>query len=146
MDKYNYIFDVEQRHLWERTKQVLWPIMKGVFTSSESFQIIIEPWRKGKSYEQLKGYYRLINKILPVLKKDNPDHYFDKDVVDDVIKDKYKYYTEYEGVKSYKSKSNATIEDMTGLIKTAEAIGEILNIKDCYLTSDEERALKEFYE
>jgi hypothetical protein len=34
---------------------------------------------------------------------------------------------------------------MMGLIKTAEKIGAFYNVEDCFLTSDEERSLEEFY-
>lgn len=109
------------------------------------FTVTIEEFKRTKSYEQLRGYYRLVNMILPVIKRENPDHYFDKEVIDNMIKNEYGYYTEYNGVKTYKSKAKATIEDMIGLIKTAESIGAMLNIEDCFLSSEEERALKEFY-
>ena len=109
------------------------------------FTITIEEFKRGKSYAQLRGYFRLVNMILPVIKEQNPDHFIDKDVIDNIIKDRYGYYTEYNGIKTYKSKSKATIEDMIGLIKTAEVLGQTMGLKECYLSSEEELALKEYY-
>ena len=108
------------------------------------FTITIEKFKRGKNWKQLKGYFRLVNMILPVIKEQNPDHFIDKDVVDNIIKDRYGYYTEYNGIKTYKSKSKATIEDMIGLITTAEVLGQTMGLKDCYLSNEEELALKEY--
>jgi hypothetical protein len=112
----------------------------------KDFTITIEEFKRPKSYNQLRGYFRLVNMILPVIKEQNPDHFIDKDVVDNIIKDRYEYYTEYDGIKTYTSKAKASMEDMMGLIKTAEQLGVMLDIEDCYLSSEEELALKEYYD
>lgn len=112
----------------------------------KDFTITIDEFKRPKSYNQLRGYFRLVNMILPVINEQNPDHFIDKDVVDNIIKDRYSYYTEYDGIKTYKSKAKASMEDLMGLIKTAEQLGAILDIEDCYLSSEEELVLKEYYE
>jgi hypothetical protein len=104
----------------------------------KDFTITIDELKRPKSYNQLRGYFRLVNMILPVIKEQNPDHFIDKDVVDNIIKDRYSYYTEYDGIKTYKSKAKASMEDLMGLIKTAEVLGAMYEIADCYLSSEEE--------
>jgi hypothetical protein len=74
------------------------------------FTITIEEFKRGKSYNQLRGYFRLVNMIVPVIKEQNPDHFIDKDVVDNIIKDRYSYYTEFDGIKTYKSKAKASMK------------------------------------
>lgn len=111
----------------------------------KDFVVSIEPLKKGKSYKQIRGLYRLIQKIVPVLKEIDPSTYFDVEKVKIIIKDMYGYFDTYDGIKLYKSCKDATIEDMMGLIKTAENFGQEMGVEDCFLSSEEELALKEYY-
>jgi hypothetical protein len=111
----------------------------------KDFTITIEPFKKGKSYRQIRGLYRLLGKIVPVLKEIDPSTYFDVEKVKVIIKDQFGYFDTYNGIKLYKSCKDATIEDMMGLIKTAEKFGQEMGVEDCFLSSEEELALKEYY-
>jgi hypothetical protein len=133
-----------ERTRWEEELKQ-WRLQLAYGEKPIDFTITIEEFKRGKSFKQLKGYFRLVNMILPVIKEQNPDHFIDKDVVDNIIKDRYSYYTEYNGIKTYKSKAKASMEDMIGLIKTAEVLGQTIGLEDCYLSSEEELALREYY-
>ncbi len=113
--------------------------------NGKDFDVTISEHKRIKSWRQLKGLYRLLGKIVPVLKDVDPSTYFDVEKVKIIIKDLFGYYDTYNGIKLYKSCKDATIEDMIGLIKTAEKFGDEMGVKDCFLTSEETIALNEYY-
>lgn len=110
----------------------------------KDFQVTIELHKKSKTWQQLKGLYRLLEKICPVL-REQTGMYFDVEKVKTIIKDEYGYYHEYKGVKLYKSLKDASVNDMMAIIKTTEVFGQSLGIDDCYIKSYEIDQLKEFY-
>lgn len=141
-----FIFNIDNKHNWVGQKRAVGGALQILLDNTKtSLVVTVGEQKNGKSYKQLKGYFRLVNMIIPAITKANHDCHFDKDIVDDIIKDTYGYYTKFKETKSYKSKAKATIQDMMGLIKTAEKIGQFYGVEDCYLSSEDERDLMEYY-
>jgi len=145
MAKQTYILTKENKEDWPKLKDNFDTIQQALMTAKGGCEITIGEIKKDKSYKQLRGYFRLVNMIIPAVQAQNPEYIIDKDVVDNIIKDRFGYYTQFQEIKTYKSKAKATKEEMKSLITCAEDLGVFFEIKDCYLRSDEERELEEYY-
>lgn len=146
MESKEFILDINKKHNWAGQKRAVGVALQIMMDNATTSLVInVDKFKKKKSYKQIKGLYRLLGKIVPVLKDIDPSTYFDAEKVKVIIKDQFGYYDTYNGIKLYKSCKDATIEDMMGLIKTAERFGDEMGVLDCFITSEEELALKEFY-
>lgn len=100
--------------------------------------------KKEKSYKQLRGFHRLINILVSYFVEWTGENW-DMDKVKDYIKIKNGFTVRFNGIESPKSCKEATIKDMMSLIKEVEKFAAEMGIEDCYLSSEEEKQLIEYY-
>jgi hypothetical protein len=108
-------------------------------------EITVKKIKQGKTYQQLRGFHRLLNLIAEFC-EDQSGERCDMEMAKQLIKNRYGYYKENHGAITYLSCTYASKEVMMGLIRAAEDFGIEFKIPGCVLTSAEERAFNNFYE
>lgn len=146
MIKQTILFDKSRTELWNSHTKDLISVLAKVMEAKQSCLITIEKFteRRAKSYQQLKGFHRLIDILVPYFKEWTGE-YWDRHQVKDFIKFRNGYTVRCKGIEVSKSCKEATIENMRGLIEEVTKFAAEMGIENCYLTSEEEKQLIEYY-
>ena len=141
-----FIFKQENREIdWDRfTSKLNTAVFDAKKQLKIDFEIEIRPLKKAKSYQQLRGLYRLIGILLPHFQEWTGE-YWDKEKIKELIKKRYGYTTKFRGVEICKSCKDASMNDMIGMIKETEAFAAEMGIEGCYLESWEMIELQKYY-
>ena len=97
-----------------------------------------------KTPAQHKGYWRLCGLLAPSFQEEHGEC-FDKDLVSDLVKDTCNYVVVVRGRRLVKSLRNATLQDMQIFIEKLYQICAHFGLENYELTSEENRALIEYY-
>jgi hypothetical protein len=70
--KSEFIFEYDKKLNWDRQKRTIGTALQiRMDTATTSLIVTVDELKKGKSYKQLKGYFRLVNLIIPAITKAN---------------------------------------------------------------------------
>jgi hypothetical protein len=109
------------------------------------FILVVEEYKEKKSYAQLRGFFRLCNLLVPYFKEWTGE-IWNKDKVKEFMKIRAGYTISYKGVQVTRSLADATKEELTHLIQEVQKFGAENDIKDCYLTGEEEQSIIDYYD
>ena len=142
----NISFNISKQSDWAENRiKVIDSLERSIKFAQKQKKSFIVEIRRNKTSGQLKGFHRLLGLIANFISQ-SEGKFCDIEFAKEMIKQEYGYINICNGYKLGKSCKNATIEDMIGLIKTAEVFGQNMGIEDCYLMSYEELELEEFYQ
>lgn len=140
-----FYFDKKNKSNWSGIEFSLQNLIKTALGSGHSFQIEVGKLAKKKTHAQLRGFHRLIRILVPHF-KEWTGQAWDDDSIKDLIKRRNGYTKRFKGVEITKSCKNASIEEMTGLIKEIEVFAAEMGIENCKLESREWRELEDYYQ
>ena len=140
-----FYFDKTEKNIWTMRERQLQTMISYGMSHNHSFQVEIKKLAKKKTHAQLRGFHRLINILVPYF-KDWTGQAWDEDSVKDLIKRRNGFVKRFKGVEITKSCKDATLEEMTGLIKEVETFAAEMEVENCYLESQEWKELESFYQ
>ena len=146
MTKQAFTFDNKHRDSWEVIKKELNAVVSAYWQFEKSFEVTVGDLKKSKTYQQLRGFHRLLGVLVPYFKEWSGEDCWDKEKVKDFIKKRHGYTVRFHNIEVVKSCKDATIKEMMGLIKEIQKFGAGMDIVEALeLRSEELRDLEEFY-
>jgi len=97
-----------------------------------------------KTAKQLKGFFRICSVLAPYF-EESEGTFFDKDMVKEYVKQETNYVIMVKGVKVSKSLTKASVKEMKAMIEKLYEIGAFFDAKGYELTSEEKKAMNEYY-
>lgn len=97
-----------------------------------------------KTSKQFRGFYRICGILAPYF-AESEGVLFDKEMVKEYVKQECNFVTIVKGYKMSRSLKTASVKEMKALIEKLYEIGAFFDAKGYELTSEEKKAMNEYY-
>ena len=144
MTKQSFIFTKENKEQWPQMKESFQALQQALISGQGGFELSIGEIKKDKRYKQLRGFHRLLDILVPYFVGWTGE-IWDQSKVKEFIKKKADFTIKYHNIVVVKSCKEASLEEMSVLIKEVEKFAAEMGVEDCFLKSDELRDLEEYY-
>tara|TARA_R110000796_G_scaffold153595_2_gene270196 strand:+ start:176 stop:625 length:450 start_codon:yes stop_codon:yes gene_type:complete len=108
------------------------------------FKVEFSDFNEKKSTKQMRGFWRICGVLAPYL-QESEGVLFDKELVADFVADECNYVSIVKGKRLRKSLKKISVKEMKALIEKLYEIGSCLGAKDYELTSEEKKAMNDYY-
>lgn len=131
---------------WGDKQQIMYEEFTKLLASGRDFSV---EYKENKSSKQLRAYWRLVGLVFPFLQQCYKGDISSTEEVSNFLKIECGYFkavkTKTKEIVLAKSLKEASKQELMMLIDKLLFLCEFFGVKDYELTSDEEKALNEFY-
>jgi hypothetical protein len=126
-------------------KEEIRTIQQTLISFKGGFELTISEININKTYQQLRGFHRLIDILVPYFNEWDGQEWSSDDVKS-YIKKRHGFSKSMKGIDVVRSCKGATKKEMMGLIQEVIMFASELDIPDVLLKESEARDLDKFYD